>query len=41
MRIQLNLIAHKEKDDITGLIWKEDEIWTSGKTLMKKMKEFM
>ena len=29
----------KGRDDPAGLIWKEDDIWTSGKTLMKKMKE--
>ena len=55
--IEMNFIAHKEKDDkilasyvygwigqkgrddLAGLILKEDKVWTSGKTLMKKMKE--
>ena len=55
--IEINFIAHKEKDDkimacyiygwigqkgrddLAGLIWKEGEVWTSGKTLMKKMKK--
>ena len=32
-------IGQKGRDDLAGLIWKEGEVWTSGKTLMKKMKE--
>ena len=32
-------IGQKDRDDLPGLIWKEGDVWTSGKTLMKKMKE--
>ena len=32
-------IGQKGREDLTGLIWKEDEVWTSGKTLMKNIKE--
>ena len=30
----------KRRGELVGLIWKEGEVWTNGKTLMKKMKEF-
>ena len=29
----------KGMNDLAGLIWEEGEVWMSGKTLMKKMKE--
>ena len=32
-------IGQKGRDDLGGLIWKEGEVWASGKTLMKKMTE--
>ena len=32
-------IAQIGRDDLAGLIWKEGEVWTIGKTLNKKMKE--
>ena len=31
-------IGQKGRDDLAYLIWKEGEVWTSGKTLMKKRK---
>ena len=55
--IEINVIAHKEKDekimasyiyhwigqkgrdDLAGLMWREGEPCSSGKILMKKMKE--
>ena len=33
-------IGQKGRDDLVGLIWKEVDVWTSGKKLMKKIKEF-
>ena len=32
-------IGLKGRDDLAGLIWKEGEVLTSGKTLIKKIKE--
>ena len=32
-------IGQKGRDDVAGVIWKEGEVWTSGKISMKKMKE--
>ena len=32
-------IGQKSSDDLVDLIWRQDKIWTSGKTLVKKMKE--
>ena len=31
-------IGQKDRDKLAGLIWKDAEVWVSGKTLIKKMK---